>query len=74
MTVEEQDNFLAAECIKRIRHELRELDAIASAPVGLNEINGVSTIVRSWETTVKAKMAVRASRKGKTDDGQQSLV
>jgi hypothetical protein len=72
MTLEEQDNFLAAECIKRIRHELRELDAIASSPVDVKEIGQIGALVRCWETAVRARLSVRVSRKGK-DDEQRSL-
>ena len=74
MTVEEQDNFTAAEGIKRIRHELRELDAIASAPIPLEEIAAVSNKARTWESVAKARLSVRQSRKGKNDNGQGLLI
>ena len=72
MTNDEQDTFLAAECVKRIRHELRELDAIASTPIPTKEIREVSNQARSWEATLKVRLTIRASRKGKADE-QQSL-
>jgi hypothetical protein len=60
MTNQEQDNFLAAECVKRILHELRELDAIPSAPISLGLVATLSGEVRQWRAILAGRLTVRA--------------